>query len=746
MNRDGEVSATMRIVVLLFLCGTIAGNNDTIYNEIPVDESVDLQKTVEEHEFPSNKTLNDLFNDAVQAYLEEDWDSCIDNFNLVSHGYNVYKRTMINCRQKCRTVAAGAAPIFAENIEDLHFYEKKIKETLCLLTCNREYREIAGAKVLKRLPLATEYKLMDLKVYEYLHICYYQTKRYQDAANAIYTYLVRHPDHATSITTLKNYLTLPGVAAENVVNLEAPPYLSVYMRAVSAYEDENYAKAANLFEASLNSYLDYEEECRFYCEAPFDQGWLPEFTTSLANHFTHCLKCKRYCSLLLNNVNGNEQKDMLWSHYNYLQFSYYKLGNLKAACAAMESYLLFDPNDEPMLQNRKYYNDQPKIADEHCLPRQEAVKYGKRQEYELHLLHYIANEFAVIDAKLKSTKKPKKKSKTDERKETKLSKKLTSLNTPPGHSSISRMQLFENVSMIREEGRAIRDRRIHEIKDDVYLVADEKELDGQNRYVADGFLNSTECDLLIQLASMTAVEGDGYDKYKSPHSKYERFEGITIGRIALMVYIGKMEMEPLKRLLAKTEEARSHVERYFGLDRPLYITYTHLVCRTALPGSPMDRDDLSHMVHADNCILVDKDTCVRKSPAYVWRDYSAILYLNNDFQGGEFFFTKDQADRESDTLVFPRCGRMVAFSAGRENLHGVRGVLRGKRCALALWFTQDEQYTEYERILARAILERVGSIGPLEDEDIQLPLTYEDVLIHYASNDELLWHFLSNAS
>lgn len=33
---------------------------------------------------------------------------------------------------------------------------------------------------------------------------------------------------------------------------------------------------------------------------------------------------------------------------------------------------------------------------------------------------------------------------------------------------------------------------------------------------------------------MTAVEGDGYNEYKSPHSKYERFEGITVGRAALV--------------------------------------------------------------------------------------------------------------------------------------------------------------------------------------------------------------------
>ncbi|XP_054005345.1 prolyl 3-hydroxylase 1-like isoform X1 [Hylaeus anthracinus] len=779
MSRDGEVATTMRIVALLFLFGTIAGSNDTLYNEIPTTESADdLEEKVNEHGFAKNKTLHEIFNDAVHAYLEEDWDRCINDFNAVSHGYNVYKRRMINCRQKCRASAAGTAPIFPENIEDLHFYEKKVKETLCLLMCNQEYREIAGSKALKMLPRDTEHKLMDLVPYEYVHICYYQKERYQDAANAIFTYLVRHPEHEASTATLKNYLTLPGVEPENVVNLEGAPYVSMYLRAVSAYENENYAEAASLFEASLRSYLDSEEECRFYCEGPFDQGWLPEFTSSIANHFAHCLKCKRSCSTLLNNVNGNYQKDILWTHYDYLQFSYYKLGNLKAACANVESFLLFNPIDESMLQNKKYYRAQPKVKEEDCVPRQEALSYAKRQEYEFNLLRYISNEFSAIDAKLAKMKKKKSETKSGKSKEKELGKKLSSeatLYTPPGHSSLSHTQLVKNLSMIRDEGHEIRDVPRRKVNVDIYLVAEEKELGEKNRYVADGFLNSTECGLLMELASMTAVEGDGYSEFKSPHSKYERFEGITIGRIALMVYVGQIETERLQQLLEKTEEARSHVERYFGLDRPLYITYTHLVCRTALPGnfhlmhqrasgsfrscnrvasiylvrhvdSPTDRNDLSHLVHADNCILMDKGTCIRESPAYVWRDYSAILYLNNDFQGGEFFFAKDRTKRELDNLVFPRCGRMVAFSAGEENLHGVRSVLRGKRCALALWFTQNETHMEYERILAQAILKRVRSVGPLREKGVQVPLRYEDVLFQYASNDELIRHFLGNAS
>lgn len=43
-------------------------------------------------------------------------------------------------------------------------------------------------------------------------------------------------------------------------------------------------------------------------------------------------------------------------------------------------------------------------------------------------------------------------------------------------------------------------------------------------------------------------------------------------------------------------------------------------------------DDMSHVVHVDNCILHSPTQCYKRPPAYTFRDYSAIIYLNQDFQ------------------------------------------------------------------------------------------------------------------
>lgn len=47
---------------------------------------------------------------------------------------------------------------------------------------------------------------------------------------------------------------------------------------------------------------------------------------------------------------------------------------------------------------------------------------------------------------------------------------------------------------------------------------------------------------------------------------------------------------------------------------------------------------------------------------------------------------------------------MIAFSSGAENLHGVKAVTQGSRCAIGIWLTFDSKHVEIERNLAYSVL------------------------------------------
>ncbi|KAL3282722.1 hypothetical protein HHI36_005893 [Cryptolaemus montrouzieri] len=431
-------------------------------------------------------------------------------------------------------------------------------------------------------------------------------------------------------------------------------YVYLYSHGSAAYEEKDWDATINNMEESLTNFLHTEEECRAQCEGSFDHGWLPDFIPSIANHFTYCLKCKSRCYSKLNSINGEKYEDLLPSHYNYLQFAYYKVGNLKEACRAVASFLLFFPNDESMLDNKEYYMKSPQVETNFFTPRSEAEKYVQRLTYEKKLLKFISKEFQSIAVSTEDVSKP----------------------------------------------------RISQYK----IVKTGAELKGSKRFLSEGLMTKKQCGAVVDIIKTFSMIGDGYDT-SSPHTEMEKFEGLSIERVIFLVYLGLLNSRHLKMLLEVTEDAREKVKKYFNLDEPLFFTYTHMVCRSPFKGTPRNRTDLSHEIHADNCNIYPDGKCEKLPPSYTWRDYSAIIYLNSDFKGGEFFFSSNMSLSSIQSSVSPTCGRMLAFSSGRENLHGVKAVQKGSRCALGLWFTFDPQYEEKNRHLAYNLLEKDQSLS-----------------------------------
>jgi hypothetical protein len=116
------------------------------------------------------KTCDVLYHEGIEAYLEERWQDCIDNLEHALSGYRLLKQTDVNCRLKCHSEADGTPLMGQINIEDLQFFEKLVRKTLCLLKCSK-HNPKGG---LNGLPKDVEREFEDLKPYEYLQLCYYQ--------------------------------------------------------------------------------------------------------------------------------------------------------------------------------------------------------------------------------------------------------------------------------------------------------------------------------------------------------------------------------------------------------------------------------------------------------------------------------------------------------------------------------------------------------------------------------------------
>ena len=70
------------------------------------------------------------------------------------------------------------------------------------------------------------------------------------------------------------------------------------------------------------------------------------------------------------------------------------------------------------------------------------------------------------------------------------------------------------------------------------------------------------------------------------------------------------------------------------------------------------------------------------NPCY---DYSVLLYLNRDFEGGDLVFMDDMRD----FVVQPKAGRLLMFSSSMVNIHRVTPVHFGNRFLLSVWYSVD---------------------------------------------------------
>ncbi|XP_051874456.1 prolyl 3-hydroxylase 2 [Pristis pectinata] len=656
-----------------------------------------------------------LYEEGIRAYYRSDWPGVVRAMEAAADSYRQHRRLKVHCRLDCAArhgLERPGAPLVAAVLRRAH----------CIRQC--EARSLGPASVY-RVSQDTEHEFERRGPYNYLQLAYFKLNQLDKAAAAAHTFFLANPEHMEMRQSLERYKQMQGVEERHFIDREMRQYMEAFNTGLKHYNEEQYALAITSFEEALRQFWQAEMECRAFCQGPQDFDGNRQQLKGLhlyeiiADHYLQVLLCEHDCVRELSTRAGRLSPigNYLPMHYDFLQYSYYRVGNYEKALEATKSYLLLQPTDEDMLENLEYY--QLMLLDvldtDSVTPRQELLGYMERYQLEKELLQSLSAEleFPYVDP----------------------------VNwTVSGHNEdqdgVGRRPAAgadplkaPQIPVQRRRAERKADRQLREggpvLFSYVKVVQDSQQLNGSQRVLLDDVITAQECRDLYRVASSIAMVGDGYRGKMSPHTPNERFEGATVYRALAYGFEGRISLHGAKLFYDASEKARRIIQSYFMLNSTLYFSYTHLVCRTAIEGQQDNRNDLSHPIHADNCLLdPDAQECWKEPPAYTHRDYSAILYLNGDFEGGEFIFTEPDA-KTITAAVKPRCGRMVSFSSGGENPHGVMAVTRGQRCAVALWFTLDPHFRELERIKADEVMQLISLQQRLDDK---LPINPRDEL------------------
>ncbi|KPP67300.1 prolyl 3-hydroxylase 3-like [Scleropages formosus] len=516
------------------------------------------------------------------------------------------------------------------------------------------------------LPVSTdiEYEFSTRNPYNFLQVTYYKMRN-----------------------NLEKYRRMPGVKQDAFQDREsdAEKHWSLYNSAIFSESSSEWPRAADMWKECMKETLKRTDECRAQCvmEAQRFPDREPEGSEGVfqkaAALSLSLLSCKQSCVSHVSTRPGriSPHEDLLPTILEHLHIAQFKAGDLKGAIQSLRSLLLFYPSDPDSLSNLQLYLDTlagESVAQE-SQPMEEISGYVSRSLQEKKLLFFGVEhlDFSFTDPDL-----------------------WTPEDVVP--------------ESLRDAWRAERDKaqerdreglREAEVDDSgfyagghvplvgVEIAMDDVALNGTNRVVLDGVLAPRECDTVLQLAAAAASAGDGYRGRRSPHTPHEKFEGLTVLRALRLAQDGLINRTDARLLHEIGERIHTLLHSYFRSPSPLYFSFTHLESRRAGRTSPIP----------------------------------ALLYLNDDFEGGDLFFT----DRDAKTVtatVRPACGRLVAFSSGPVNPHGVTAVTAGRRCSLALWFTKEKLHRDMEREEAEALWAADGqSVRKAEDEDDEKKLT-----------------------
>uniref|UniRef100_A0A3P9A2V9 procollagen-proline 3-dioxygenase n=1 Tax=Esox lucius TaxID=8010 RepID=A0A3P9A2V9_ESOLU len=611
-----------------------------------------LQSLLLSSSYGSLEPFDLLYNNAVEAFYRSEYEDVVRFMEGALSSYAEVRQSKVRCRIGCQDQHR-----FDSVSTDLQFFDVVLKRASCQNEC---IEEKVGTQSMHKV---SEDVIQDFNrriPYNYLQLAYQKLKHSDKAAAAAHTYFQANPEHVEMDQNLEQYKALEGTDLDHFVDREARPHQRSFSAGVKLYDSGDYEGAIAMFEEALQEYYKADVECRALCLGPqrFEEQdhLLYRYSLSelISDHFTQVLYCEHECvrDLAVRPGRLSPMENYLPLHYDYLQFAYFQMNMLEQALECAQSYLLFHEADDFMTDNVEYYQE---TLGRDLRPRENAEWYLRRHKLETELLVIGSENLRMQD------------------------------NMLPNRCVCVSLSLCVCVCLCVCVGGPL-------VYDNVQLVQDSLALNGSQRVLLDNVLTVEECAELKHLT--VTMAGDGYRGKTSPHTPNERFEGATVLKALQYGYEGRVPLKSARLFYDVSERARRVIESYFLLNSTLHFSYTHLVCRTAITGQQDHRNDLSHPIHADNCLLdPEANECWKEPPAYTYRDYSALLYLNGDFEGGEFIFTEMDA-KTVTAQVKPKCGRMVGFSSGGENPHGVRAVTRGQRCAVAMWFTLDPLFRE----------------------------------------------------
>ncbi|OCT62297.1 cartilage-associated protein [Xenopus laevis] len=329
--------------------------------------------------------LESAYRYGLDQYTGEKWPESVNYLEISLRLYRLLRDSEAFCNLNCSSAQIQHSPtgpgdtIDAEGGRFGEFHELRVfGDVLVRAQCLKRCKQGLPAFRQSQPSRETLEEFQSREPYKFLQYAYFKTNNLPKAIAAAQTFLTLHPEDEMMKRNMAYYKSMPD-SDTHIKDLESKAYESLFIRAVRAYNGENWRTSISDMELALPDFFKTFEECTAACDGSREINTFKDFYHSVADHYTEVLKCKLKCeSYLTPVIGGYVVEKFVATMYHYLQYAYYKLNDVKNAAPCVASYLLFDQEDEVMKQNMVYYQyhrDKWGLNDDHFKPRPEAVKF-----------------------------------------------------------------------------------------------------------------------------------------------------------------------------------------------------------------------------------------------------------------------------------------------------------------------------------------------------------------------------------
>ncbi|XP_030059234.1 cartilage-associated protein [Microcaecilia unicolor] len=365
-------------VLLLLAAGVGAQYERYSFRSFPRDELMPLESA---------------YKYGLDQYTEQQWGESVRYLEMSLRLHRLLQDSEAFCHLNC-SAAGGDDDDVGE--AELQVFGELLRRAQCLKRCKQglpAFRQSQPAR-----PTLHEFSLRE--PYKYLQYAYFKSGNLPKAIAAAHTFLLKHPEDEMMQRNMAYYKSLPD-AEDYAKDLETKSYENLFIRAVRAYNGENWRTSVSDMELALPEFYRSFYECLAACDGSREITEFKDFYLSVADHYFEALECKLKCENDLTPVIGGfVVEKFVATMYHYLQFAYYKLNDVKNAAPCVASYLLFDQDDQVMKQNLVYYQYHKEkwgLMEEDFQPRPEAVQYFnvttlQKELHEFYKQHLLSDD------------------------------------------------------------------------------------------------------------------------------------------------------------------------------------------------------------------------------------------------------------------------------------------------------------------------------------------------------------------